>query len=80
MLESCFGRFKALEKEHARGGFTGLVSALGAFLAEPTEEMILESFAASDTQDVRDWCRANLGTTLVAKRKLAFREGATDSG
>jgi hypothetical protein len=80
VLESCFGRFKVLEKEHARGGFTGLVLALGAFLAEPTEEMIIKAFAAGDTQDVRDWCRANLGTTLFAKRKLAFQEGVTDSG
>jgi hypothetical protein len=80
VLESCLGRFKVLEKEHARGGFTGLVLALGAFLAEATEETIVAAFAASHTQDVWDWCRENLGTTLFAKRKLAFQEGVTDSG
>jgi hypothetical protein len=80
VLESCFGKFKALEKEHARGGFTGLVLALGAFLAEATKETIVDAFAASHTQDVWDWCRENLGTTLFGKRKLAFQEGVTDSG
>jgi hypothetical protein len=80
VLESCFGKFKALEKEHARGGFTGLVLALGAFLAAATKETIAQAFAASHTQDVWDWCRENLGTTLFGKRKLAFQEGVTDSG
>jgi hypothetical protein len=80
VLESCFGRFKVLEKEHAKGGFTGLVLALGAFLVEATQETIVEAFAASHTQDVWDWCHENLGTTLFAKRKLAFQEGVTDSG
>jgi hypothetical protein len=80
ILESCFGKFKALEKEQARGGFTGLVLALGAFLATATKETIVNAFAASHTQDVWDWCRENLGTTLFGKRKIAFQEGVTDSG
>jgi hypothetical protein len=80
VLESCFGKFKVLEKEHARGGFTGLVLALGALLAEATKETIVEAFAASHTQDVWDWCHENLGTTLFAKRKLAFQGGVTESG
>jgi hypothetical protein len=80
VLESCFGKFKALEKEQARGGFTGLVLTLGAFLAAATKETIVDAFAASHTQDVWDWCRENLGTTLFGKRQLAFQEGVTDSG
>jgi hypothetical protein len=80
VLESCFGKFKALEKDQARGGFTGLILALGAFLAEATKETIVNAFATSHTQDVRDWCHDNLGTTLFGKRKLAFQEGVTDSG
>jgi hypothetical protein len=80
VLESCFGKFKALEKEHARGGFTGLVLALGAFLTEATKETIVEAFATSHTQDVWDWCRKNLGTTLFGKRKIAFQEGVTEPG
>jgi hypothetical protein len=80
VLESCLGKFKVLEKEHARGGFTGLVLALGALLGEVSKETIVDAFAASHTQDVWDWCHENLGTTLLAKRKLAFQEGVTDSG
>ena len=31
----------------------------------------------SATHHVSQWCRENLGTTLFAKRKLAFANGAT---
>jgi len=29
---------------------------------------------------VSEWCRENLGTTLFAKRKLAFTTSATETG
>jgi hypothetical protein len=34
----------------------------------------------SGTKDVYQWCKKHLGTTLFAKRKLAFAAGATKSG
>jgi hypothetical protein len=80
VLESCFGRFKQLEKQQARGGFTSLVLGFGALLAETTTEAIKKTMQHSRTEAVFEWCRENLGTTLFGKRKLAFAPSATKTG
>jgi hypothetical protein len=79
VLESCFGKMKELEKQQARGGFTGLIVAFGAFLASTTPEAIEAALKQSRTIDVLKWCKEQLGTTLFGKRKLAFAS-ATESG
>jgi hypothetical protein len=80
VLESCFGRFKQLEKQQARGGFTSLVLGFGALLAETATEVIKPAMRHSSTKAVFEWCRENLGTTLFGKRKLAFAASATKTG
>jgi hypothetical protein len=80
VLESCFGRFKQLEKQQARGGFTSLVLGFGALLAETTTEAIKEAMQYSGTKKVFEWCREHLGTTLFGQRKLAFAASATEGG
>lgn len=76
VLESCFGRMKELEKQQSRGGFTSLLIAFGALLAEATSTTIKAAMEHSHTKDVYQWCREHLGTTLFGKRKRAFA-GAT---
>jgi hypothetical protein len=82
VVESCFGRFKALERGQAKGGLTSLVLAFGALLAPPTPAQVRQSLQTTQTKDVWQWCQEHLGTTLPAKRKLAFRPtvGATKPG
>jgi hypothetical protein len=80
VLESCFGRFKVLEKDQSRGGFTSLLLSFGALLSDTTVETIQSALAHSHTQDVWTWCREKLGTTVFAKRQLAFKSGATKPG
>jgi hypothetical protein len=80
VLESFLGRCKQLEKQQARGGFTTLVLGFGALLAETTTAAIKQAMQHSRTKMVIDWCRENLGTTLFAKRKLAFAASATKPG
>jgi hypothetical protein len=80
VLESCFGRFKHLEKQQSRGGFTSLVLSFGALLAETATTTIKEAMQNSGTKAVYDWCREKLGTTLFAKRKAAFAASATETG
>jgi hypothetical protein len=79
ILESCFGKFKHLEKQQSSGGFTQLLLGFGAQLARLTPQSVREMLRASRTKDVVQWARQNLGTTLFAQRKLAFA-GATESG
>lgn len=80
VLESCFGRFKQLEKQQARGGFTSLVLGFGAMVAETATEKIKQAMQHSRTKDVLGWCREKLGTTLFGKRKKAFAASATKTG
>jgi hypothetical protein len=60
VLESCFGRFKQLEKQQSRGGFTSLVLGFGALLAETTVEAVAQAMSQSRTKEVYQWCKDNL--------------------
>lgn len=74
ILESCFGLYKQLEGQHAKGGFTQLLVAFGALLEPTTPESIQDDFARVKVQDVKDWCTTNLSKTLTSKRQAAYRE------
>ena len=80
VLESCFGRFKQLEKQQARGGFTSLVLGFGALLAETTTQAVAQAMRLSPTKAVVAWCNDNLGTTLFGLRRQAFAASATKDG
>jgi len=79
VLESCFGKFKHLEKQQSRGGFTQLLLGFGAMLAKLTTATVRQAMRTSRTIDVKAWAEQNLGVTLFAQRKLAFA-GATKDG
>ncbi|MGH9524944.1 MAG: hypothetical protein ACRD3E_20655 [Terriglobales bacterium] len=79
VLESCFGKFKQLEKQHSKGGFTQLILGFGGLLTRATIDVVRQAMRASDTGAVRRWTQETLGTTLMAQRKLAFA-GATNPG
>jgi hypothetical protein len=73
VIESCFGKFKALEREQSKGGFTSLVLALAACVSERTKEVVHEALQSSRTQQMRDWIKTKLGDTLGSKRRIAYR-------
>ena len=72
VIESVFGKFKNLERNQAKSGFTGLLLGLAALVSETTEQVIQSCMETVSTQNVQDWVRKNLGITLNAKRRLAF--------
>jgi hypothetical protein len=76
VIETCFGKFKSLEGEQAKGGFTGLLLALAACLAERTQEVVHEALRTTRTDDVIAWIKAKLGATVGSKRRLAYRAPA----
>jgi hypothetical protein len=77
VLESCFGRFKQLEKQQARGGFTSLLLGFGALVTETTTRVVQKALDHSATKDISAWCNEHLGMTVFSQRKLAFAECAT---
>ena len=72
VLESCFGKFKTLEKDQAKGGFTSLLLGFGTLFAEATIDKVLEAMRAVPTREVIAWCAEHLGQTLFSQRKEAF--------
>jgi hypothetical protein len=84
VLESCFGTLKALEKDHCRSGFTGLVLGLAALVGKVTKEGVRQALASTPLKAVRHWCEQNIGSSLQSKRgqvyRLARLAGVTDLG
>lgn len=82
VLESCFGRLKALEDGQSKSGFTGLVLSLGAMVSTRTAEAIGEALERCRVRDVLDWCREKLGVSVQSLRRRAYAEPrcATDPG
>jgi len=77
VLESCFGKYKALEKHHAKSGFTSLLLGIGALIGKVTTEAVGSAMRAIPAQDVRDWCEEHLGKTFFAQRRAAFATQAS---
>jgi hypothetical protein len=73
VIESCFGKFKTLEREQSKAGFTSLVLALVACVSERTQEVVHQALQTSKTRDVIAWIKAKLGDTLGSKRRLAYQ-------
>ncbi len=82
VVESCFGKLKALEDGQSKGGFTGLVLSLGAMVSDWTAETIGEALEQCRVRDVLDWCRQTLGRSVQSQRQLAYGRlaGATKPG
>lgn len=74
ILESSFGLFKQLERQHSKGGFTSLLAAYGCLLDATTPESIRRDFAQISVKDTRDWVSEKLGKTLASKRQTAYQE------
>lgn len=74
VLESCFGKQKALEDDQSKSGFTGLVLSLGAIVSKRTVESVSEALEKCRVRDVLDWCRKMLGATVQSQRKQAYSQ------
>jgi hypothetical protein len=80
VLESCFGKLKALEDGQSKSGFTGLVLSLGAMVSKWTEESLSEALERCRVRDVMAWCRKTLGESVQSKRRRAYDQAAGATG
>jgi hypothetical protein len=74
IVESAFGKYKQLEKQQSKGGFTHLLLTFPVLLRATTPEEVTASFARVRVTDVKQWVKENMPQTLTAKRQLVFRE------
>ena len=74
ILESTFGLYKSLERQHSKGGFTSLILALPALLKPVTPEFVKSSLPKFGKNQVQSWIKNKLGKTLTSKRTAAYAE------
>jgi hypothetical protein len=73
IIESIFGKFKQLEKNHAAGGITSLVLSLPAFIGNISEEIVKKAMETITIDHIKGWVEVNLGDTFCAQRRRSFK-------
>jgi hypothetical protein len=74
ILESSFGLYKQLERQHSKSGFTSLLACLPALLKPTTPEVVMASFARTSAMDVTAWTLEHFGSTVTSRRHAAYAE------
>ncbi len=77
ILESLFGRFKQLEGQHSKGGFTSLLAALPSLCCPVDATRARSRLLQVPTTKLKQWVTENIGHTLTARRAEAYHEYAT---
>jgi hypothetical protein len=73
VIETCFGKFKNLERDQASGGFTGLLLGLAGCVAERTQEVVHQALQKVKTQEVIVWIKTKLCSTVRSKRRVIYQ-------
>lgn len=74
ILESCFAKYKQLEQQHSKGGFTSLLLTFPVLLRPTTAAEITASMKRVKVADIHAWKQQHLPTTLTSRRQLLYRE------
>jgi len=72
VLESAFGKFKEIEGNQSKGGFTALLLALPAILGGLTADTVRKALEFAKTQDITKWIRDHLGESHQSKRRATY--------
>ena len=74
ILESTFGLYKQLERQHSKSGFTSLLACLPALLKPTTPEGVTAAFVRTSAKDVTAWTNENFRSTVASRRHAAYAE------
>lgn len=76
VIESVFGKFKHLEKQHSSAGLTSLVLSLPALLGKMSADIIKSAMEQISIGKVKAWIKTNLGETFWARRRCDLKKDA----
>jgi hypothetical protein len=77
VLESVFGKWKALERQESRNGITSLVLTLGSLVGQWPVSRIKAALEATPVKHVVEWCQKHLPSSVQSQRRLAFAAPTT---
>jgi hypothetical protein len=69
IIEPVLGKQKYLEGEQSKSGFTGLLLALPAMVAQLNADRLAQALKSTPVKLVQEWRRKYLGNSLQAKRR-----------
>ena len=74
ILESSFGLYKQLERQHSKSEFTSLLACLPALWKPTTPERVKAAFARTAAGDVTAWTQEHFPSTVTSRRHAAHAE------
>jgi hypothetical protein len=74
ILESSFAKYKQLEQQHSKGGFTSLLLTFPVLLRPTTAAEITASMQRVKVANIQAWKQQHLPATLTSRRQLLYRE------
>lgn len=72
IIESLFGKLKSLEQDQSKGGFTSLILGAAACVGKIDPDIVSAAMRHVSTADVEKWTKAQMGQTILAKRRGAL--------
>jgi len=69
VIESAIGKFKTLEHDQVKSGFTSMLLSFSAFLSRTTKEVIQAALQAVPTKKIGEWFKENIGRSVQSQRK-----------
>lgn len=73
VIESAIGKFKTLEQDQVKSGFTSMLLSFAAFLAKTTQDAIQTALQAVPTKKIREWVKENIGQSVQSQRKAFLK-------
>ena len=69
IIESVFGKYKRLQDDQIKGGFTGMLLGLAASVSDLNVETVKNAIDSIPTKKVWRWIQDNVGKSVHARRK-----------
>lgn len=79
ILESLFGKFKQVEQQQSKGGFTRVIAVIPTLCVKATKQIVRKAFQAVNSPQTLKWLNDSLGKTLNARRNAAYQESRSQA-
>lgn len=69
IIESIIGKYKGLQRDQVKGGFTGMLLGLAASVSDFSMDTVHKAISTVSTKTVWNWVKDNVGKSVYSKRK-----------
>ena len=69
IIESVIGKYKGLQQDQVKGGFTGMLLGLAASVSDLKMDTIINAINSIPTKKVWQWIKRNVGNSVYSQRK-----------